>query len=289
MTIQEILTRTVERLRRGRIETAQTEAEWILADMLGVSRTELFLSAKDEFPVKHLPLLDEIVFNRVDGFPLQYLLGYTEFYGRRFACDARALIPRPETEILVERALMFLDKVFPVLENRQPLIWDIGTGSGNIAITLALERPDLKIIASDLAAPALALAAENIETHEVGEQVTLIRGSLFAPVNPANQFTAIVVNPPYVAESERDNLQVEVREHEPNAALFASREGLAVIEEIIAGAGKYLQSNGLLALEIGYNQADAVRGMLKAGEAYTDVRLIPDLAGYLRVATAVRL
>lgn len=289
MTINEILTQTIGRLERGGLESARPEAEWIISDLLETSRTGLFLRAREEFPGEHASQLEEIITARLNGHPLQYLLGYTEFYGRRFACDPRALIPRPETEVLVEMVLSHLKVYVPPRAGFRPLVWDIGTGCGNIAVSLAAERPDLWVLATDIDKPALNLARENIKANHVEKQVFLLHNSLFDAISPARRFAAICSNPPYVSESARDTLPREVQDFEPHRALFASSNGLVFLQKLISTAGQYLQSGGLLALEIAYDQADAVRKLLWANGEYKAVKLTRDLAGHERVVTGVRI
>jgi len=286
--ISEILAQTAARLERGGIESARAEAEWIISDLLGFSRTELFLHAVDEFPGNHASQMEDIVLARLHGRPLQYLMGYTEFYGRRLACDPRALIPRPETEILVEVALSHLNEKFPPREGLRPLVWDIGTGCGNIAVTLAAERPDLWVLASDIQKPALRLAQENIESHRVEGRISLLDCSLFEAVAPGHRFAAICSNPPYVSERAENTLPREVRDFEPCCALFAQGDGLAILRKIISTAKEHLQNGGLLALEIGYDQAGSIRELFAREHEYIGVKLVKDLAGYERVAIGIR-
>lgn len=288
MKISEILLQTAARLERGGIESARAEAERIISDLLGFSRTELFLHAIDGFPDKQVPQLEDIILARLNGHPLQYLMGYTEFYGRRLACDPRALIPRPETEILVEVVLSYLNRQFPPREGVRPLVWDIGTGCGNIAIILAAERADLWILASDIEKPALGLARENIESHQVDDRISLLDCSLCETIAPGRRFAAICSNPPYVSEGTKNSLPREIQDFEPYRALFAPDGGLAILRKIIYKAKEYLENGGLLALEIGYDQADSVRGLFAQEHEYKDVKLTRDLAGHERVATGIR-
>ena len=289
MTIQEILARTAARLAQQSPETARVEAEWILSALLDISRTELYVRSHEEFPPATAPCLEEIIARRLQGHPLQYLLGYTEFYGRRFACDPRALIPRPETEILAEIVLDYLNSLFPPQPGIHPLVWDIGTGCGNIAVTLAAERPDLWVLATDADRSALQLAGENALADHAEDRVTLACVSMFDAILAERCFAAICSNPPYVSERAAEMLPREVRDFEPPRALFAPEEGLFFVRQIVAQAAEYLVSGGLLALEIGFDQADAVRELLSTHGKYTAVKFTKDLAGHLRVAGAVRI
>jgi len=289
VTVRETLTRTIDRLKDGGIESATAEAEWILGDLLQLSRTELLLQSAHEFPATHTERLDKIVATRLDGQPLQYILGYTEFYGRRFDCDSRALIPRPETEILVEVVLSYLKKNHPPREGVRPWILDIGTGTGNIAVTLAAERPDIFVVADDIEKPALGLADRNICTHGVEDRVLLLNASLLSPISFTPRFAVICSNPPYISPEAMKTLPREVRDFEPLEALYAPLGGLAFLRLIIAEAPFYLLSGGLLALEIGFDQADDVSEMLSSSPTLTGVTLTKDLAGHQRIVSAVRV
>jgi release factor glutamine methyltransferase len=279
---------TVTRLERGGIDSARAETEWIVSDLLHISKTELYFRSQQEFPAALGIHLEKILQARLQRQPLQYILGHTEFYGRRFACDARALIPRPETEILVETVTAFMQGHFTGKAISSPGAWDIGTGGGNIAVTLAAELPNFTVLASDIDLPALQLSRENAVANKVSDRVMLLNCSLFGPIIPRWQFAAICANPPYISPADAASLPSEVRDYEPARALFAPEDGLSLIRRIIAGAKDFLAPGGLLALEIGYNQAAAVRELCAGHPEYTDIRLIPDLAGHLRVATAVR-
>ena len=287
--ISEILIRTTAHLAQRFPDTARVEAEWILSALLDISRTEIYLRSGETFPADLVSRLEEIIISRLQANPLQYLLGFTEFYGRRFACDARALIPRPETEILVLSTLAHLNATFPPRNGVHPPVWDIGTGSGNIAVTLACERRDLLVLATDTDAAALQLARENAQLCRVADRVIFAAGSLCDAVAPAPRFAAMCSNPPYVSECARDTLPADVRDFEPPQALFAPENGLCYLREIISRAADHLAHGGLLALEIGYDQSDAVRTLLFAHGAYDSIKLTKDLAGHLRVASAVRI
>ena len=207
---------------------------------------------------------------RREGFPIQYILGSCEFYGREFLVDPRVLIPRPETEILVESVLLRAPQGGRVV--------DVGTGSGCIAVTLKLERPDLNVFATDLSADALALAVEN--ARRLRASVTFARTDLLGGL--AGPFDTIVSNPPYIPAKEISSLQREVRDHEPRLALEAGVEGLDAIERLLDHALPVLESNGLLAMEIGFGQADRVRTMATV-RGWSEVGILRDYAGIERV------
>jgi release factor glutamine methyltransferase len=210
------------------------------------------------------------------GEPTQYLTGVKEFYNRPFKVDARVLIPRPETELLVEAALHVLPKDAP----SQAL--DVCTGSGCIAISLAAERPQASLLATDVSPGACALAKENAEALGVASRVTILQGDLFAPVPAEARFALIVSNPPYIGSGEIPGLSAEVR-REPHLALDGGADGLALIRRVVEGARRFLIPGGLLAMEIGETQGAAVRELLQSA-GYTDARVEKDLERRDRMA-----
>jgi release factor glutamine methyltransferase len=213
------------------------------------------------------------------GAPLQYVLGWTEFRGRRFDCDRRALIPRPETEELADRILSG-----PIRTRRHPAIADIGTGSGCLAVTLALERPDARIIATDACEDALALARENAARHGVRERIEWKTGDLLSPIEDQS-LDLLAANLPYVDADEWARLPPVVREYEPRMALDGGPAGLGPLKRLAADAPRALRPGGAVALEIGEDQADAV-GFLLRKAGFEEVRLHRDLAGRPRFACA---
>ncbi|CAN5782400.1 peptide chain release factor N(5)-glutamine methyltransferase [soil metagenome] len=262
-------------------ENARLEAELLLAGILGMKRLDLYLQHDRPVAPDELDRFRAAVRRRLKHEPLQYVLGTAAFRGLELMVDARVLIPRPETEVLVGTVLEWATSRGAV---RRAL--DIGTGSGAIALSLAQEGPFERVLATDVSADALAVAAENTRRTELGDVVELRHGALFEPLLPGEMFSAIVSNPPYVAEQERPGLAPEVRDHEPAGALFAGDDGLAVIGAIVDGAGAWLEPGGLLALEIGAAQADAVLARIRAAGMYEKQRLVNDLAGRPRIVVA---
>jgi len=210
--------------------------------------------------------------------PIQYILGEREFYGLRFLVTPDVLIPRPETEHLVEAAL----ERIPV--DRPFEIADVGTGSGAIAVALAVARPLARIAALDISAAALEIARKNAAAHGVGERVRFFESDLLGPVR-YQAFDMIVSNPPYIAEADRETLDAEVREFEPARALFAGPSGLEIYERLIPQAFERLREGGWLLLEIGAGQESALRRLL---HAWGSVGFVDDLQGIPRVAVAQR-
>jgi release factor glutamine methyltransferase len=221
----------------------------------------------------------ELLERRRRGEPIQYITGETEFYGLPFRVNRNVLIPRPETEHLVEKVLAL------AADFKKPRIVDVGTGSGAIAVALAHKLPGSRISAIDISAPALAIARGNAERNGVADRIRFLRGNLLEPV-AGEQFEIVVSNPPYVAESDRASLAVEVRDYEPELALYAG-DGLGFFRRLIPDARAALVSGGFLALEIGYGQDSAVAGLL-AESGFEQIDFAADLQGIPRVATASR-
>lgn len=225
---------------------------------------------------------------RLAGKPTQHITGVQEFYGREFRVSGDVLIPRPETEHLIEAVIVKVrEEKARVLDS--PRILDIGTGSGAIAITLAAELPQTRVFATDVSPAALAIARENARRLEV--EIEFNEADLAAPFNDAF-FDLVVSNPPYIAEEDKENLQVEVRDHEPAIALFAGADGLEVYRRLIPEAARVLCPGGWLAMEIGgeieRHQSDDVRAILSADGRWTGVAVREDLAGLPRVILAQR-
>lgn len=222
--------------------------------------------------------LRAFVERRRSGEPIQYITGETEFYGLPFLVTPNALIPRPETEHLVEKVI----ELAAQFEN--PRIVDIGTGSGAISVALAHELPHARMTTVDLSAPALAVARENAKRN--GVTLRFLEGDLLAPV-AAEKFEFVVSNPPYVPTTDRASLSVEVRDYEPALALFAGDDGLEILRRLIPAAFDVLTPGGFIALEIGFGQSTAVTKLLE-GSGFEQIEFIPDLQGIPRIACARR-
>jgi release factor glutamine methyltransferase len=219
---------------------------------------------------------------RLKGTPIQYLYpnGQTEFYGLPICVSPGVLIPRPETEHLVDRTILL------AMGLQTPRIVDVGTGSGCIAIALAHHLPDAKITAIDLSSKALIRASENAALNQVSPRIRLLEGDLLTPV-AHEQFELIVSNPPYVPNTDRAQLSVEVRDYEPALALFAGDDGLEVYRRLIPAAFDALIPGGFLLLEIGYGQSPAIAELLTSS-GFQQIEFVPDLQGIPRVACACR-
>ncbi len=264
-------------LQEARVRIPASEARLLLREALNCTAVWLEVHADEVLAPEVLARFRCWVERRVAGEPVAYLLGQREFYGRDFRVSSDVLIPRPDTEVLVDSALGRARSL------KAPRILDLGTGSGCIAITLALELPQARVVAVDLSAGALRVAQEN--ARRLGASVSFTAGNWFEPVN-AQRFDIIVSNPPYIAEGDRHLSEGDVR-FEPITALTSGGEGLYDIQRIAAEACAHLNPDGWLMLEHGYDQAAAVAAFL-AANGLTDVEHHLDLAGIQRVTAGRR-
>jgi release factor glutamine methyltransferase len=278
-TIGEILNRTTGYLQEKGLENARLNAETLLSAVLGLSRVDLYLRFDHPVGDGELRSLRDLIKRRLSGQPLQYLTGQAGFYSLTFQVGPAALIPRPETEILVEALLSRLDR------HRDDLsVADVGTGCGNIAITLAVHLPGARLWATDRSPEALMLAQTNARTHGVKERIDFLQGDLLMPLRrQRGRLTAVISNPPYVSTGQLTELPVEIREHEPLTALDGGPDGLRIIRRLIAEAAEMLLPQGWLALEIGCGQSRQVERMISESGSYGDTETIPDYAGIPRV------
>jgi release factor glutamine methyltransferase len=267
-TVLEVLQSTTAYFKKRAIESPRLNAEHLIAYSLGKKRIELYLEFERTLSEPELAPLRELVRRRGQGEPLQHLLGTVEFANHVFVSDKRALIPRPETEQLVE---YLSDLTWP----EQPRMLDVGTGSGIIALSLAVRFPNAELQAIDLSADALALARENAERFGIPGRIRFSQGHLLEKLEGA--FDLIVANLPYVAAGESTRLAPELR-HEPAIALYGGTNGDELIRELITAAPPHLRTGGLLALEIGHDQAAALAGFLEE-KNYHDIIAKKDYAG----------
>ena len=269
-----------DRLRAARVPEAGLKAEWALAHALGCGRMELRARAATALPPAVARRLSVIALRLCAHEPLQYVLGDAEFRGRVFACDPRALIPRPETEELVELVLGDSD----VWDRPAPRIADAGVGTGCIAVTLALERPAARIVATDASAEALALARENARRHGVETRIEWRQGHWLDGIEPG-ALDAVISNPPYISTAEIARLERQVRDHEPRIALDGGPDGLTAIRQLAVQSQAALARGGRLFLEIGESQGPAVAALLKAA-GFAGIVIHRDAFGRERFATA---
>ncbi len=265
--------------RKAGIDTAELDARLFAEAAFEMDRLELVNREREEVPDQQLKALQAFAARRLKGEPVVRILGEKEFWGLSFKLNAATLVPRPETELLVERGL----EVIGALDGAR--ILDLGTGTGCIPIALLTEYSDVTAVAVDLAAEALEMARFNANRHGVGGRFRTLKGSWFDPLEPGERFDLITSNPPYVETSVISGLMPEVREHDPRLALDGGPDGLTAYRAIAAEAGLFLKPDGVLLLEIGSGQGSTVSDIL-VGAGFAEVEVVPDLAGLDRMVVA---
>ncbi|HLW34433.1 MAG TPA: peptide chain release factor N(5)-glutamine methyltransferase [Chthoniobacterales bacterium] len=276
MTLLEVLQSTTGYFEKHKLENPRLNAEHLLAHVLGKTRMDIYLEFERTLSEAELQPLRELVKRRGQGEPLQHLLGTVEFCGQIFAIDNRALVPRPETEELVESLIAECES-----RNAKTIV-DVGTGSGVIALSLAKKFPEAKVCAVDISEEALALARENAARLGLAERVEFRKGDLLE--NFTERFDVIVANLPYVSMNDRHLLAREVL-HDPEVALFAGPMGDELVRRLIDQAAQHLSPGGLLALEIGINQSEGLAGFLRQ-KNYHDIQSKKDYSGITRFLLA---
>jgi release factor glutamine methyltransferase len=279
-TIRKVLDWTRGHFEKQAIDAPRLTAELLLAHVLATTRVKLFMDLDRPLTKDELGTYRSLIQRRLAHEPTQYLVGHKEFYGRRFVVDARVLIPRSETELLVEAGLSVLPKDAPAR------VLDVCTGSGCIAVSIAAERPHASVWASDVSPGALEVAKQNAEALGVSSRVTFFQGSLLEPVPADARFDLVVSNPPYIPTGELAGLEPEVR-REPHLALDGGDDGLVVIRPLVAAAAPRLNPGGWLALEIAEDQGARVKAVLEAAGLH-DVRIEKDLARHERLVLGRR-
>lgn len=262
-------------LQAAGVPDARREAGSLLSFVLGKDRTFLISHADDPVDDPNLNRFREAVERRAAGEPLQYITGVQDFYGREFRVTPDVLIPRPETELLVEAGLQVIAGV------AEPSICDVGTGSGCIAVTLLCERADARAVAVDVSEAALAVAAENAQRHGVSERMAFKISDCFNGLEPA-PFDLIVSNPPYVSAAALAGLQREVRDHEPLVALSPGGDGLSVIRRLLHDGPAFLKVGGHLIMEIGFDQGEKVQELISE-QSWRLIEIRPDLQSIPRI------
>lgn len=275
-TIRRVLDWTRGHFEKQQVDSARLTAELLLAFTLKTERVKLYMDLDRPLDKDELANFRALIQRRLGGEPTQYLLGEKHFYNHVFRVDSRVLIPRPETELLVEAVLREVPKDAPCR------VLDLCTGSGCIAVSIAAERPQASVWATDLSEPALEVARANAEALGADGRVTFFSGDLFAPLPAGAKFDVIVSNPPYIRTSELAELQREVQK-EPRQALDGGEDGLVLLTRIAEAALTWLKPGGLLALEIGDEQADAMKALLTRVGGH-DVRVDKDFARHDRLA-----
>lgn len=276
MLLRDALKAAIDRLTEAQVGSPRLNAEVLLTFVLGKDRAYLYAHGDDELEAQVFGRYDEALAQRAQGIPSQYIIGHQEFWGMDFIVSPAVLIPRPETEHLIETVL----PLARALEN--PKIVDVGTGSGCIALALAKELPHAEIEAVDISAEALEVARANAARHQLEARVRFLQQDLLQGFS-ANSIDLVVTNPPYVSESEEDEVQLEVLKFEPRNAVFAGTTGLEIIEPLIVQAMTTLKSGGYLVMEISGTIAEAVKPLLIGWEEY---RVVLDLQSIPRIVSA---
>ena len=283
-TIQKLLNWVTEYLTSKGIDSPRLSAELLLSHVVGLKRIELYTQFDKPVAKQQLDRLHDLVKRAGQNEPIAYLVGRTEFYSLGLNITPDCMIPRPETELLVERAIEFL-RTRPGTQ----FVCDLCTGSGCIAVAIGRNYPDARIIAADICDAALAVAAGNIEKHQLGDRITLLCGDLFDPIMPqldVNEFDLIVCNPPYVSTAEYEKLDKNVKDYEPKVALFAGDDGLDIYHRVIEKAEEFLKPDAALMLEIGYAQGGSVKELLEQTGAFAEIKIEKDPHNNDRIAIA---
>lgn len=281
MTLQEWLRKGEAQLKKGpHPDRARADAELLLRHLLRWERAALLVRWNERLDEQEATRYRELIERRLRGEPIQYITGETEFYGLPFRVTPAVLIPRPETEHLVEKVITLCRGM------ERPRIVDVGAGSGAIAVALAHKLPQAQVTAVDISPDALEIARENARQNNLGERIRFVHSDLLTTL-AGDRFDVVASNPPYIASDARESLDIEVREYEPEAALFAGPDGLDVYRRLIPQAAEALVPGGYIVLEIGYDQREAIGKLLQL-TGYRDVEFVPDLQGIPRVAVGRR-
>lgn len=266
------------------VDAPRLSAERLLSHVLELPRIELYTNFETVASPDKLASLRALVKRCVDQEPLAYLIGKTEFYSMEFKVTPDTLIPRPETELLVERAVGFLRK-----RSAGQYVCDLCTGSGCIAAAIAQQVPDANIIATDISDAALAVAAENVDRHNLADHVKLLCGDLFTPIIDGldeTRFDLVVSNPPYVTTAEYETLDKNVKDYEPAGALAAGPDGMDIYRRITGTVADHLKEDAALILEIGYAQGPAVKELLKLTNLFAQITIEKDFSNNDRIVIA---
>ncbi|MBI4854185.1 MAG: peptide chain release factor N(5)-glutamine methyltransferase [Acidobacteria bacterium] len=277
LSIKDLLAQATEKLQKANIKDARHNATLLLMDLLNCNKAYLLAHNKDILSSEIAEHYQRFIERRSKGEPPQYILGYQEFYGRKFTVNPNVLIPRPETELMIELVI----KLVKELNILQPKILDVGTGSGSIAITLACELPLSQITAIDISPRALKVAHENASKHQVIDRINWVYSDLVKELSSTEEFHFCCANLPYISPSEKNDLAKEVRDYEPELALFAPEEGLALTKKLFNDVVPLIYSGGYLICEIGFGQEKALLESVNL-ESWQIEETLKDLQGIAR-------
>ncbi|QDT64509.1 peptide chain release factor N(5)-glutamine methyltransferase [Calycomorphotria hydatis] len=279
-TVRRILTWTTEHLKQHGSDSPRVEAEILLAHARHCPRIQLYTAFDEPLSDEERAQMRDLVKRRAKAEPVAYLVGYREFFSLQFEVTSDVLIPRPETETLVMEALDVTKEI------KEPELLDMCTGSGCVAIAAVKNHPSMSATATDISSSALEIAKRNAEKHQVAERITFVESNLFEAVSDGSQFDVITANPPYVTNSEWEELEDHVRLHEPQTALIAGVDGLDVVRPLIAEVPRYLKPGGTIFIEIDPAQESPVRELFESWA--TEVTSIRDWNKDVRVMKAVK-
>jgi len=281
-TVLKLIQWTTDYFKKNKIENPRLNVEYMIGKVTGLDRVELYLNFDKILSAAELAEFKDLIKKRINGEPLQYLLGETSFYGYPIKVNPQVLIPRPETELLVETIVEDLQKVNP------GVIADLGTGSGCIAIALAKELPLWRIIATDISDEALVVAKDNAINNDVSDRLQFYQQDMKQQLLPESQRADVIVsNPPYVTADEFQTLPKEIKEYEPEIALHDGGNGLSFYRKILANATNFFaNSEGRIYFELGYQSAGNGVDKLANDSGYTDIEIIQDYSGINRIMKA---
>ena len=286
-TIQKLLNWITEYFTEHDVDSPRLSAELLLSHVLGLARIELYTNFDKPVPKPQLDKLHTIVKRASQHEPVAYLIGLTEFYSLEIKVRPGCLIPRPETELLVERAVEFLRK-----RTGPQFVCDLCTGSACITVAIAKNFANANIIATDICDDALNIAGQNIADHKLNDRVKLLCGDIFAPIIAGldtTQFDLITCNPPYVTSAEYNRLDKNVKDYEPRLALHAGTDGLDIYRRIAQSISQFLKPDAALMLEIGYAQGPAVKELLEQTGIFAEIKIEKDHSDNDRIITAKRI
>ena len=284
-TLGSLMVQTYRRLEAAGIEGADREARWLIEHALGLARSSQLMDRTRPLAEREIAKVDSYVTRRTAREPLQYILGTQEFCGLEFEVNPAVLIPRPETELLVQEIIRRLP------QGVRPTVVDVGTGSGCLAVTLARALPEARVLATDLSVDALETAKRNARRHGVETAICWLEGDLLAPLaglSCEGAVTAMLSNPPYIRDSEWSGLQQEVSGYEPRMALVAGAKGTEVHERLLDDAVRYLSPGGFLVMEVGQGQSGHILAKIETIPAYIRPQVLPDEAGIERIVIVER-
>jgi release factor glutamine methyltransferase len=285
-TIQKLLAWITQYFTEKGVDSPRLSAELLLSHVLGLPRIELYTKFDSAVEKAQLAHLHELVKRCGEHEPPAYVIGQTEFYSLRLKVSRDCMIPRPETELLVERAVESLRR-----RTGPQLVCDLCTGCGCIAIAIAKNFAAAKLYATDISDAALSMAAENTKMHGLDDRIELLCGDLFEPILPslnAGRFDLIVCNPPYVSAAEYETLDKNVRNYEPRRALYAGADGLDIYRGITQKSSDFLKPDGALMLEIGYARGPAVKQLLQQSGAFAEIKIEKDFHNIERIVIALK-